>query len=76
MRRFTIYFLPAVAVAAAVFGAFYGWVGFLSLRRGEIGVGIFLVVFGIGGISLAAALWNTWRGIVRRARDGAKGAGG
>ena len=56
MRSFTLYFLPAIAVSAVVFGLFYGWVGIQSLGRGEVGVGIFLLVFGFGGIALGVAM--------------------
>jgi hypothetical protein len=71
MRRFTLYFLPAVAVAGSVFGLFYGWVGVQSLVRGETGVGIFLLVFGFGGIALGVALWSVWRRLVQQARGNA-----
>ena len=58
----------AVAIAGGVFGLFYGWVGIQSLMRGETGVGIFLLVFGFGGIALGTAMWSVWRKLVQQAR--------
>ena len=75
MRRFTVYFLPAIAVAAVVFGLFYAWTAFQTCRRGEIGVGVFLLVFGLGGVALGIAMWTTWRNIVRQAREARRAVG-
>jgi hypothetical protein len=75
MRRFTVYFLPAIAVAAVVFGLFYAWTAFQTFRRGEIGVGVFLLVFGLGGVALGIAMWTTWRNIVRQAREARRAVG-
>ena len=68
MRRLALYFLPAVAIAAVVFGLFYGWIGIQTLRRGGGGAGLFLLVFGFGGIALGAALWTAWRSVMRGVR--------
>jgi hypothetical protein len=68
MRRFALYFLPASGVAAAIIGAFYGWIGIQAVRGGAGWFGILLVVFGFGGITLGIALMNAWRKFVERAK--------
>jgi hypothetical protein len=66
MRRLALYFLPATGVAAAMIGAFYGWIGIQAVRGGAGWFGVLLVVFGIGGIALGIALMNAWRKFVER----------
>ena len=66
MRRLALYFLPATGVAAAMIGAFYGWIGIQAVRGGAGWFGVLLVVFGIGGIALGIALMNAWRTFVER----------
>jgi hypothetical protein len=66
MRRLALYFLPATGVAAAIIGAFYGWIGIQAVRGGAGWFGILLVVFGIGGIALGIALMNAWRTFAER----------
>jgi len=67
VRRFPLYFLPAIAVAAIIFGAFYAWAGIQAIRAGTGIVGYFLLLFGAGGIALGAALFTSWRRIIGRA---------
>ena len=64
MRRFALYFLPAVGVAAAIIGAFYGWIGIQAIRGGAGWFGVLVVAFGVGGIALGIALMNAWRKFV------------
>jgi hypothetical protein len=69
MRRLALYFLPAAAAAAAIFGLFYGWIGFQAIRGGAGWVGYLLLVFGFGGITLGTALWTAWRKVVEQIRS-------
>jgi hypothetical protein len=76
MRRFALYFLPATGVAAAIIGAFYGWIGIQAIRGGAGWFGVLVVVFGVGGIALGIALMNAWRMFVERARGANESSGG
>ena len=69
MRRFALYFLPATGVAAAIIGAFYGWIGIQAVLGGAGWLGVLLVVFGVGGIALGVALMNAWRKFVERMKS-------
>ena len=75
MRRFALYFLPATGVAAAIIGAFYGWIGIQAIRGGAGWFGVLVVVFGVGGIALGIALMNAWRNFVERARGANESSG-
>jgi hypothetical protein len=61
MRRIGLYFLPAIAAAAIIFGLFYIWIGIQTIMRGESATAAFLFAFGIGGLALGSALWSVWR---------------
>jgi hypothetical protein len=61
MKRMSWYFLPAMAVAAAVFGAFYLWAGVRNLLAANWGMGALISAFGICGIALGMALWQFWK---------------
>lgn len=69
-QRYSLYFIPAVGIAAAVFGLFYGYIGVQTLIRGDGKLATFFFVFGFGGIVLGLALFSVWRQLVRKAREG------
>lgn len=67
MRRPLSYTLvPALALAAALFGLVWGWIGIKAAVAGGGPVAYLLILFGFGGIVMALALWRTWRTITAR----------
>lgn len=69
MKRFSIVFLPIIAVAAALFGICYLWIGVRTVMAHNMGPGLLVVAFGIAGIALGAALWSAWRQFMARMRN-------
>ena len=57
----SMYFLPAMGVAAAIFGAFYLWAGVRNLIAQNWMMGMLITAFGICGIALGMALWRAWK---------------
>jgi hypothetical protein len=66
MKRVSLYFLPALAVIAVLFGSFYVWTGLNVLRQGHLGMAALVTVFGVGGIAMGVALWTISRQFARR----------
>jgi hypothetical protein len=66
MRRFALYFLPAISVFGVVCAIIYGWIAVRVLMAGSTVMGAFLMVFAIAGLALGIALWRAWRMFVPR----------
>lgn len=64
MRRFALYFLPAIAVFGVVCAIIYGWIAVRVFMAGATWTGAFLMVFAIAGLALGIALWRAWRAFV------------
>jgi len=64
MRRFGIYFLPAIAIFGVVCAVIYGWIAIRVLLGGQLWMGSFLMLFAIAGLALGIALWRAWRAFV------------
>ena len=64
MRRFALYFLPAISVFGVVCAIVYGWIAVRVLLAGQIWMGCFLMLFAIAGLALGLALWRAWRAFV------------
>lgn len=60
-RRAAYYFLPAMGAAAALYGAFYMYIGARTLLDRNWGVGALTFIFGFCGIALGMALYRGWK---------------
>ena len=50
--------LPFLAIAAALFGAIFTYIGWNAYAGGAAGWGIAIGLFGLIGVSLAVLLWR------------------
>lgn len=69
LSRLLLVTAPFLAAVTAIFAAFALYSAALSAMRGSVGFALFNAAFGIGGLALAMALWQTWR----RARASRRG---
>jgi hypothetical protein len=61
MRRFALYFLPAISIFGVICALIYGWIAVRVFMAGSTWMGLFLMVFAIAGLALGIALWRAWR---------------
>ncbi len=73
MRGLSYRIVPALAVAAALFGVVWGWIGINAAIHDGGPVAYLLILFGFGGIVLSMALWRTWKLVRERAKAGGQG---
>ena len=73
-RNISFTLIPAVAIAAALFGLVWGWIGISAAINGGGPVAYLLILFGFGGLVLALALWQTWKKIRNAAAKNATDA--
>lgn len=66
MKSISLNLVPALAIASALFGLVWGWIGINAAIHGGGPVAYLLILFGFGGIVLALALWRTWRSIAQQ----------
>ena len=52
------YLVPLAAVLTGAFGLYYLFLGGMVARRGNLPFALFYILFGVGGLSLATALWR------------------
>jgi hypothetical protein len=61
MRKFALYFLPAISLFGVACAVVYGWIAVRVLLAGQLWMGCFLMLFAIAGLALGIALWRAWR---------------
>lgn len=75
--RYAISFAPFIAALAIGFAALHLWTSFLAFQRGNWQFGVFYLVFGIGGVAMAMALWRVRKrfDLLQKERQGPGGEG-
>lgn len=74
--RFAIAFAPFIALLALGFGALQMYTSFLAFQRGNWQFGLFYLLFGIGGVALAMALWSARKKFEKLRNDEEAGGDG
>ena len=70
MRRISLIFLPFLAAFAMVFGLYYLYAAFKLIQLGRTVSASLVLVFGLMGVGLAAAIWVARKRVTARG-DGA-----
>lgn len=69
MSGYSVKLMPFLAVAAALFGGVYVYIGINSMLLGAPGWGALITIFGAMGVLLAVALWRMRKRLGRRASE-------
>jgi membrane protein implicated in regulation of membrane protease activity len=69
LSGYSIKLLPFLAVAAALFGGVYFYIGINTMLLGAPGWGALIAIFGAMGVLLAVALWRMRKRLLRRASE-------